>query len=202
MLPQPSSSSGLKFDGSTQLSSFRPHSASALRTGLFRSAQTLAVLRSEAADRFLRWSEVERAVEGMRHNIPMDLQMPKEEEEKERLLDATEHWNKAEWETSLSEDIARRMRSADTESCVVNEVGQRVQRSRRYTSCHGPLLDPLHVPSLLVLSVSLLRAKLCTPTASIYSEISIAASRWAGWRFGLALLGVFCGVGIGLAFSG
>jgi hypothetical protein len=37
----------------------------ALRAGLFHSPETVALLRSEAADRFLRWREVEKAVEGI-----------------------------------------------------------------------------------------------------------------------------------------
>ncbi|PPQ78319.1 hypothetical protein CVT25_011690 [Psilocybe cyanescens] len=50
---------------SARLSNFRPASAVALRSGLFHSPETVALLRSEAVDRFLRWREVERAVEGI-----------------------------------------------------------------------------------------------------------------------------------------
>ncbi|TFK69836.1 hypothetical protein BDN72DRAFT_857371 [Pluteus cervinus] len=48
-----------------RLSTFQPSSAIALRTGLFNSPETLALLRSEATDRFLKWREVEREVEGI-----------------------------------------------------------------------------------------------------------------------------------------
>ncbi|KAF8962285.1 hypothetical protein BDZ97DRAFT_1759354 [Flammula alnicola] len=50
---------------SAKLSTFRPASAVALRHGLFRSPETVSLLRSEAVDRFLKWREVERAVEGI-----------------------------------------------------------------------------------------------------------------------------------------
>jgi len=48
-----------------KLSAFRPPSAVVLRNGLFHSPETVALLRSEAADRFLKWREVERSVEGI-----------------------------------------------------------------------------------------------------------------------------------------
>lgn len=50
---------------SAKLSAFRPASPVALRNGLFRSPETAALLRAEAVDRFLRWREVEKAVEGI-----------------------------------------------------------------------------------------------------------------------------------------
>jgi len=46
-----------------KLSDFRPASAVSLRNGLFHSPETVSLLRSEAADRFLRWREVERSVD-------------------------------------------------------------------------------------------------------------------------------------------
>jgi len=48
-----------------KLSAFRPPSAVVLRNGLFHSPETVALLRSEAADKFLKWREVERSVEGI-----------------------------------------------------------------------------------------------------------------------------------------
>lgn len=50
---------------SAKVSTFRPASPVALRNGLFRSPETAALLRAEAVDRFLRWREVEKAVEGI-----------------------------------------------------------------------------------------------------------------------------------------
>ncbi|EIW79600.1 hypothetical protein CONPUDRAFT_166348 [Coniophora puteana RWD-64-598 SS2] len=44
------------------LSAFQPRSARALRTGIFRAPETIAGLRYEAAERFLRWRDVEGAV--------------------------------------------------------------------------------------------------------------------------------------------
>ncbi|KDQ56771.1 hypothetical protein JAAARDRAFT_59027 [Jaapia argillacea MUCL 33604] len=46
-----------------KLSSFTPANALALRQGIFRSPETLAMLRMEAGERFLWWREVERGVE-------------------------------------------------------------------------------------------------------------------------------------------
>jgi hypothetical protein len=50
-------------DDPSTLSAFQPSSAVALRSGLFHSPETVALLRSEAVDRFFRWREVEKSVE-------------------------------------------------------------------------------------------------------------------------------------------
>ncbi|CAL1710120.1 unnamed protein product [Somion occarium] len=49
--------------GTLHLSLFHPDSPHAFRTTLIHSPETLASLRLEAVDRFLRWREVERGVE-------------------------------------------------------------------------------------------------------------------------------------------
>ncbi|PAV18180.1 hypothetical protein PNOK_0666600 [Pyrrhoderma noxium] len=105
-----------------RLASFQPQSHPALRTGLFRSPQTVASLRNEATDRFMRWREVERVIksmdaspdatafsklyiDGMTHALS------------HRRLTVTQSgvaagmWSKALWETQLSEDVARRLLS-------------------------------------------------------------------------------------------
>jgi len=55
-----------------KLSAFRPPLAVVLWNGLFHSPETVALLRSEAADRFLKWREVERNVEGILSAINAD----------------------------------------------------------------------------------------------------------------------------------
>ncbi|KAG6811105.1 hypothetical protein H0H92_008952 [Tricholoma furcatifolium] len=91
----------------TRLSSFRPSSAVALRAGLFQSPEILAVLRSEATDRFLRWREVERSVD--------DVHMSQRNDSSHHHRDPDGMpWSKAKWEAewlpSLSHDVAKRLR--------------------------------------------------------------------------------------------
>lgn len=118
---------------SAKLSSFRPSSPVALRNGLFRSPETAALLRAEAVDRFLRWREVEKAVEVIwkgslgvnssgRRAVTAD---------SARLVNSgwgrsitnvghqgaskkVDAWNKVKWEAEWMEDhaqeVARRMR--------------------------------------------------------------------------------------------
>ncbi|TFY64575.1 hypothetical protein EVG20_g5896 [Dentipellis fragilis] len=171
-----------------KLSAFRPASAYALRAGLFRSPETLALLRSETADRFLRWREVERAVNIVRrtkYNAPSPDHKPKGAVpvgEKRGGAGAT--WNKADWEAewdaTLSRDVARRLREGTITGAPPRPI---------HHSCAPIAVDPLHLPSLLVFSMSL-----WTPLKSRVTQVKLS-----GMRLGLVLVSTLCaGIGIGL----
>jgi len=159
------------------LSSFRPSTSTALQSGLFRSPQTLATLRSEAADRFLRWREVRRAI---------SLSIPPPVRQNEPSTSA--RWSKAEWEAEwdykLSKDVARHRSLTITPSA---------------SSYRPPSFDPLHLPSIFMFSLSLLaplRSRMFGHGPSIYSQ---RYRRVPSWVFAA---GAFCvGIGIGLIFG-
>ncbi|KAI5117684.1 hypothetical protein M0805_003474 [Coniferiporia weirii] len=217
-----------------KLSFFQPRSHYSLRLGLFRSPQTLSALRAEAADRFMRWREVERAVADMSPLTARSGPM-----QRRGTITGTINkdwgWSKAAWEVSLSEDIARRMRlirphphRTPESSTEKSECGSTAAADGsgdtvlgRVAPCFAPALDPLHLRSLMVLSLALLAPRRLdagasasakavsaststiksTPT-STSGPASGARDGWGVWRWGLAIMGVFCaGVGIGLAFS-
>ncbi|KAI0649758.1 hypothetical protein C8Q79DRAFT_1006099 [Trametes meyenii] len=103
---------------SPHLSSFRPSSLDALRTGLFRSPSTLAALRAEAAARFLRWREVERAVEHVQWGAaaPATTKTPMAPHAQPgRATTASRAWWdkdtwEAQWEGELSQEVALHLR--------------------------------------------------------------------------------------------
>ncbi|KAH7928871.1 hypothetical protein BV22DRAFT_1110246 [Leucogyrophana mollusca] len=136
------------------MSSFLPATPAALRAGLFRSPETLSTLRYEAAERFLRWREVERAVEGIREHDLKEIRAPSffiPSKNDNKSDEENKKWDKAkweaEWESRLSQDVARSRKNTITNR----------SRSRARSPTHtGPCFDPLHVSSLLVLSMSLL----------------------------------------------
>jgi len=178
-----SSSSAISFDRdscvSSQLATFRPRTAAALRIGLFRSPQTLDLLRTEAADRYMRWRECEHAVSVM--SSPPGKTRSK--------------WDKAQWEASISEDVARRIRACQASS----EDSRRKGRETRQP-CFSPILDPLHLRSLMMLSLALFSPQRPRQKSLRFTPPAPTKQRW-GW--GLTLLGVFCaGIGLGLALSG
>lgn len=122
LLPQGPSNSRTR----THLSLFRPSSPLALRQGLFRSPETLAMVRGEAADRFLRWREVERAVGFVKGEQPQaEVSEKRTEEPLETSLgkqkeDGGSGWSKAQWEAewdaTLSHNVARRLRESSITS--------------------------------------------------------------------------------------
>ncbi|KAI1792663.1 hypothetical protein LXA43DRAFT_887036 [Ganoderma leucocontextum] len=167
---------------SSHLSAFRPTSIAALRTGLFRNPTTLATLRAEAAARFLRWREVERAVERVRWSAETY------HVDGERHPNAKAEWfDKQAWEAQW-----------DPQDSLSREVALHLQRRSEPPRHASPFLitppcntafDPLHLPSLVVFSFSLLGA------------LRTRVARSLGYTFGLgiALVSAFCaGVGIGL----
>jgi hypothetical protein len=160
------------FPSRPHMSSFRPRSAAALRNGLFRSPETLSSLRYEAAERFLRWREVECAVEGInashRETISLSSNEPL--------------WNKAqweaEWESRLSQDVAI--------SCKREDPVRVPERQ---------CFDPLHLSSLISFSLCLL-----DPATRLLSRsVSTFVDKLADSQVRLAMVGSLClGIGIGM----
>ena len=102
---------------SPHLSAFRPASLDALRTGLFRTPSTLAALRAEAAARFLRWREVERAVERVHWGVSSSSTLQSSsapKADRDSSDDKAGWWDKgaweAQWEGSLSQEVALHLR--------------------------------------------------------------------------------------------
>ncbi|KAI9464146.1 hypothetical protein BJY52DRAFT_1078310, partial [Lactarius psammicola] len=162
------------------VSAFRPSSTHALRAGIFHSPETLNLLRGEAAERFLRWREVERAVRSVRESRTDDA----------RSQNSVVAWDKAAWETewaaTLSRDVARRLR----EGTITAGSGSSYVPAKS-THCSTPVvLDPFHIPSLVMFSLSLF-----APLRDSISQLSLS-----GRRLGIVLVGTLCaGVGVGLA---
>ncbi|KAF5384432.1 hypothetical protein D9615_003466 [Tricholomella constricta] len=193
VLPRITSTNSLS--SQSKLSSFRPSSAIALRSGLFHSPETIAVLRSEATDRFLRWREVERTVDEIHMSRRDDTSH--HHRDPDGLL-----WDKAKWEAewvaSLSQDVAKRLREG-----TITERNARCSSRNDHASTNDPsrsclsssYFDPLHLPSLLVFSVSLLgplHARLRRSLAALVEVLGESG-------LGVALLGGFSmGIGVGL----
>lgn len=212
-----------------KLSSFKPTSAVALRTGLFHSPETVALLRGEAVDRFLRWREVERAVREIRSSGKR-----KRDSEPETT---TQVWTKAQWEMEWMENhslhVAKRMREGTITQGAVEKTWSRSKESdhqllstdspsevehlnnhdgdfpNMYDSneeknehYHGPSLhpsssislDPLHLPSLFFLSLSLfvpLKRKMKQSVKGL----------WADWNWKLSAMQMAIVSGVGFCFG-
>ncbi|KAI9060036.1 hypothetical protein FKP32DRAFT_1668357 [Trametes sanguinea] len=247
---------------SPHASGFRPATLEALRKGLFRSPNILASLRAEAASRFLRWREIERAVERVQWGVssssstahPLATKPPQSDGsstgEKRGWWDK-EAWE-AQWEGSLSQEVAlhvRRRRAGTTRRIAPLDATERQTSYFRGAGLSpdasvgaldtpmprdadkGGLLsppcpsaaafDPLHLPSLMVFSFSLLgalrtrvgralgfspsalpsRDRSATINAQDQQQQRKGNGRSVGFTFGigLALVSAFCaGVGFGL----
>lgn len=188
------------------LSSFRPATPHALRTGLFRTPETLARLRGEAASRFLRWREVERAVEKLSPSVSADTVRASKSPATKSAWDKAQ-WE-AEWEGTLSQEIAlglRQRRRADTALApVVCDDRAPVfpeTRLRRDSQCAPVPFDPLHVGSLFMVSISLLgplKSRVAR-SLSFRGNDPSKAERSTSFGLGLTLVGAFCaGIGLGL----
>jgi len=167
------------------LSSFRPNSIIALRTGLFRTPDTLASLRAEGADRFLRWREVDRVMDNL--SRPVTSSKVSEPEWSKR------EWE-AEWEGMLSQDVAKARRTRDRDN-TLTQANSLPDHYKFDSSCINSSFDPLHFPSLVFFSLSLLRPARRQLVTSIWGFVG----KLKDWEVGLALVGSFCfGIGIGL----
>ena len=250
-----------------KLASLRPHSAHALRTCLLRSPEALASLRLEAAERFMRWREVERAVGHVLGGssppserdpsfgvagAPRSPTTPREDSERKRrrhghtnatAAHAAQRWNKTrweeEWEGGLATDVAKTLRvrrrqgldrrttvtaapraplrfsSVCSEEGGVERVGSPSAAVAETTTPHAAYFDPLHLPSLLAFSFSLLgplksriaRAFSPRPNAAAVAGLNqqddAGQSEYAN-SVGLSwvLIGAFCaGLGMGVLLS-
>lgn len=196
-------SSAVKSRSLKLMSSFRPQSAAALRQGLFRSPQTIAALRSEAADRFMRWRELEYAVDDYSQTLGRRTTALDTLNDSLSTDAGSRGWNKSEWEASLSEDVARRMaeRHSHSQSHSQTTTEYNEKNSKSFPEAHFiPLLDPLHMSSLLMLSASAVRAIFWRGALSSVNRQTAPDS--FGWKIGLAIVGVFCaGLTFGLAWS-
>lgn len=199
---------GLGSGSSAKLSAFRPASAVALRSGLFHSPETVALLRSEAVDRFMRWREVEKAVENIWEGGHRDSHSERP------LRELVDSWNKAKWEAEWMEnhsrDVAVRMRQG-----TITDRGSKRRKSRNSTSMfsksekpsgddisqgpehehdrpHAPF-DPLHLPSLLMFSLSLLGPLKSRLGETVWSFVELLGDT----RVQILVAGGLC-VGIGL----
>ncbi|PIL28813.1 hypothetical protein GSI_08858 [Ganoderma sinense ZZ0214-1] len=208
----PSSHDHARRASSSHLSAFRPASLAALRAGLFRNPTTLATLRAEASSRFLRWREVERAVERVRWSAEtsrpsvsssvshhrgsaFDINNSSSPSGAERHSNAKAEWfDKQAWEAqwdpqdSLSREVALhlRRRSEPPRRVARSGGGRRHsplccsaatadplgEKSSLVTPPCGPGFDPLHLPSLVVFSFSLLGA------------LRTRVARALGWKSG------------------
>ncbi|KAF9011723.1 hypothetical protein BDQ17DRAFT_784403 [Cyathus striatus] len=141
-------------------SPFHPDNTHALQR-LFRP-DTLNLLRSEAADKFLKWREVHRTVaqierQSQSSNTSTKIEVDEGEEK---------GWDKQKWELeylhTLSLDVARMRARSSTitpshssftnhSSCLPSSSSV----SAPPGTALGPI-DPLHLPSLILFSLSLL----------------------------------------------
>lgn len=160
------------FPSRPHMSSFRPRSAAALRNGLFRSPETLSSLRYEAAERFLRWREVECAVEGINASHRETVS-----------LSSNEHlWNKAKWE-------------AEWESRLSQDVAISCEREDPVRIPEQQCFDPLHLSSLVSFSLCLF-----DPATRLLSRsVSTFVDKLADSQVRIAMVGSLClGIGIGM----
>ncbi|KAF8799724.1 hypothetical protein BYT27DRAFT_7227712 [Phlegmacium glaucopus] len=207
-----------------KLSSFKPTSAVALRTGLFHSPETVALLRGEAVDRFLRWREVERAVKEIK-----SAGKRKRDQEQETT---TGRWTKAQWELEWMEShslhVARRIREGTiTQRAVERTLNHQREPNHQllstdYLSGHlrghdddSPNVydpneeknehyqgspsssissDPLHLPSLFFFSLSLF-----VPLKSRVNQC--ARGLWGDWNWKLSTMQVAIVGGVGFCFG-
>ncbi|KAI0311756.1 hypothetical protein OF83DRAFT_722876 [Amylostereum chailletii] len=151
------------------LSAFRPPTPLALQTALFRTPEALALLRAEAAERFFRWREIERAARSATVHVERSIM---------RMRRA---WDKRGWEEDWDASVVWQRARGDTVSGTPSP-------SSRSGACVP--LDPLHLPSLLAFSLGLF-----APLKARIAQVSLSGRR-LGWVLVGTLC---AGIGIGLA---
>ncbi|PFH51159.1 hypothetical protein AMATHDRAFT_143228 [Amanita thiersii Skay4041] len=175
------------------ISSFRPATLGALRSGLFHSPETLSQLRSQAADRFLRWREIECAVA----DIFAEREGRLSADAKKERWSPSSTWDKAKWESewmpNLSVDVAKRMRQG---TITQRTLRRNLSPLPGITTTQGSATyDPLHLPSLVIFSMSLLsplKDRLDISFSSLWDALGEMQVR-------VALIGgFFVGIGVGL----
>ena len=156
--------------------SLRPLTLNSLRTTLFRRPAALRKLRCEAAERFLWWREIETAKER-----PDTLQVLLSGHERSNLPGFEEHRETWDWESRLSYDVATARKAMNPRPGISSVCLP--------YACLP--LDPLHVSSLFLISLSLLRP--------LQDSIIAGLKFTLGNRFmAMTVVGAFCtGVSVG-----
>ena len=174
---------------------------------MFHSPETVGLLRGEAADRFMRWREVERVVREIK-----SAGKRKRDSEQE----TTKAWSKAKWEMEWMENhslhVARRIREATITQRAVTKDQSRSKESNLSDqdgdspNMHDPdekesiqpfssiSFDPLHLPSLFIFSLSLFdplksRVKQCV------------TGFWGDWSWKLSAMQMAIIGGVGFCFG-
>ena len=188
---------------SQHLSSFRPANSTALRSHLFRSPETLTSLRMEAADRFLRWREVHRVHDALTLSIATtSLTVLKGHQ----CSPTNVRWNKAEWEAEWDYKLSKEVSDLNKSSLPPPSPSKppSPSNSSNCASYYSPTtFDPLHLPSVLMFSLSLLsplRYRIFgDPTDTLDGSMTTRnTTRSVNWGI-LGIVGAFCaGIGIGV----
>ncbi|EPQ50840.1 hypothetical protein GLOTRDRAFT_133584 [Gloeophyllum trabeum ATCC 11539] len=157
------------------LSAFRPPSVLALRSALFRSPETLALLRGEAGERWVRW----------RASVsPSAAASPRSNRGRGRGRGQGQGWDKRRWEEELAYSQAQTQTQTYTEKGGEREEG-------RCAEAMGLGMDPLHVPSLFAVAVGLFRGEGGTGGSGVgwgWLVVAAAAAFCAGVGVGWGLL--------------
>ena len=193
---------------SQHLSSFRPANSTTLRSHLFRSPETLACLRMEAADRFLRWREVHRVHSALTlfapTTSPTHLKARPRSPTKAR-------WNKANWEAEWDYKLSKEVSDLH-ESTFPPPSPSKLPSPSNSSSCatyYSPMtFDPLHLPSIFMFSLSLLaplRHRIFgarEPAETLDgSTATTKSTRSVNWGI-LGIVGAFCaGIGLGVLIA-
>lgn len=198
------------------LSSFKPDSILALLKGLLHDPHTLKKIREECAMGFLRWREIEKAIQSVQPgsssaaiSSPRRSPLHHSIDDDRTVLGTAHH----DWESELSIDVARRLGPKSPLSPSISYMHPSPQMNfdeDPFTSFsgHPPSstcastslpFDPLHFPSLVLFSLSLfgpLRSKLAralgltsSPTPSGLGPSSRANNNESRQRPGLRSTG-------------
>jgi len=191
---------------SQHLSSFRPANSVSLRSHLFRSPETLACLRMEAADRFLRWREVQRVHNALTLSIPTTspshLKVHPRSPTKIR-------WNKADWEAEWDYKLSKEISDLHTSAFPPHSPSKSPSPSNS-SSCvayYAPTtFDPLHLPSIFMFSLSLLvplRNRIFGEPMETLDGPTATTKRTESVNWGiLGIVGAFCaGIGLGVLIA-
>lgn len=184
---------------SQHLSSFRPANSASLRTHLFRSPETLASLRIEADDRFLRWREVHRV-----HNASTSPTLVRA-----RPCSPTKtRWNKADWEAEWDYKLSKEVFDLHA-STLPPPSPPKLSSPSNSSSCpayYSPTtFDPLHLPSIFIFSLSLLSPLryhiFGEPMETLDASTTTRSTKSVNWGF-LGIMGAFCaGIGLGMLIA-
>lgn len=190
---------------SQHLSSFRPANSTSLRSHLFRSPETLASLRMEAADRFLRWREVHR----VHHALTLSVATTSPALLKAYPYSPTKtRWNKADWEAEWDYKLSKEVSDLHTSKLPPPSPSQppSPSNSSNCQAYYSPTtFDPLHLPSIFMFSLSLLSPlryhifgeRMETLDGSTTTR-NTKTVNWGIW----GIMGAFCaGIGLGVLIT-